>query len=515
MSMNGAEALLKTMIDAGVEVCFANPGTSEMQLVAAIDKIPGMRPILGLFEGVVTGAADGYGRMADKPAATLLHLGSGYSNGMANLHNAKRAFSPIVNIIGEHAVDHIPLDAPLTSDIEGHASLHTDWVRTSQSADTMPIDGAQAVSASYAGRIANLIIPANYAWTESSGPVAPAEPAKRPMVSDEALSEALTALSSGSDCCLFLGGQALREEGLSLARRIEQATGAKVICEVFPARIQRGRGRATVERLPYLGEFAADVLKDFKRMVVLGTKAPVSFFSYPEKPSVLTPEGCQIQSLATAQDDQLDALRRLVDLLQAPELELQEDPALPQIPSKDELFTAEAVGAVVANYLPDNAIVSDEANTSGIFSYAMYEGAAPHDWLTLTGGAIGQGMPVAVGAAVACPDRKVINLQADGSAMYTNQSLWTMAREQLDVVTVIYNNSSYAILNLELMRVGVENPGERAKSMLDLSNPSLDWVKIAEGQGVTATRATNVEEFEAQFKAAIEHKGPRLIEVIL
>jgi len=515
MSMNGAEALLKTMIDAGVEVCFANPGTSEMQLVAAIDKIPGMRPILGLFEGVVTGAADGYGRMADKPAATLLHLGSGYSNGMANLHNAKRAFSPIVNIIGEHAVDHIPLDAPLTSDIEGHAALHTDWVRTSQSAVAMAKDGAEAVAASYAGRIANLIVPANYAWTESEGAVEPIEPAAWPKVSDEDLAAAAKALKEGEQCCLFLGGRALREEGIVLAKRIEQATGAKVICEVFPARIQRGRGRPTVDRLPYLGEFAADVLKDFKHMVVLGTKSPVSFFAYPEKPSVLTPADCQIQDLGSAQDDQIDALQRLVALLEAPELELAEDPALPAIPSKEELFTAEAVGAVIANYLPENAIVSDEANTSGIFSYGMYEGAAKHDWLTLTGGAIGQGLPVAVGAAVACPDRKVINLQADGAAMYTNQALWTMAREQLDVVTVIYNNSSYAILNLELMRVGVENPGERAKSMLDLSNPNLDWVKIAEGQGVKASRATNVEEFEAQFKAALAESGPRLIEVIL
>ncbi|WP_299976433.1 acetolactate synthase large subunit [uncultured Pseudoteredinibacter sp.] len=515
MSMNGAEALLKTMIDAGVEVCFANPGTSEMQLVAAIDKIPGMRPILGLFEGVVTGAADGYGRMADKPAATLLHLGSGYSNGMANLHNAKRAFSPIVNIIGEHAVDHIPLDAPLTSDIEGHAALHTNWVRTSQSAVAMAKDGAEAVAASYAGRIANLIVPANYAWTESEGAVEPIEPAAWPKVSDEDLTAAAKALKEGEQCCLFLGGRALREEGIVLAKRIEQATGAKVICEVFPARIQRGRGRPTVDRLPYLGEFAADVLKDFKHMVVLGTKAPVSFFAYPEKPSVLTPAGCQIQDLGSAQDDQIDALQRLVALLEAPELELAEDPALPAIPSKEELFTAEAVGAVIANYLPENAIVSDEANTSGIFSYGMYEGAAKHDWLTLTGGAIGQGLPVAVGAAVACPDRKVINLQADGAAMYTNQALWTMARERLDVVTVIYNNSSYAILNLELMRVGVENPGERAKSMLDLSNPNLDWVKIAEGQGVKASRATNVEEFEAQFKEAVAESGPRLIEVIL
>lgn len=515
MSYNGAEALLKTLIDSGVDVCFANPGTSEMQLVAAIDKIPGMRPILGLFEGVVTGAADGYGRMADKPAATLLHLGSGFSNGMANLHNARRAHTPIVNIIGEHAVDHIPLDAPLTSDIQAHAHIHSDWVRTCDSADTMAKDGAEAVAAAMAGRQADIIVPANYAWSDAAGPVGPITAAAWPKVSDADIASAAQALKKGEQTCLFIGAKAMREEGLALAHRISAATGARVICEVFPARIQRGRGRYAVERLPYLGEFAADVLKDFKSMVVVGSKAPVSFFAYPGKPSILTPEDCQIQSLATATDDQIDALQRLVDALGAPEVELPAAVALPEIPSSDQPFTAEAVGAVVAKYLPENAIVSDEANTSGIFSYGLYDGAAPHDWLTLTGGAIGQGLPVAVGAAVACPDRKVVNLQADGSAMYTNQSLWSMARENLDVVTVIFNNSSYAILNLELMRVGVENPGERAQSMLSLTNPSLDWVKLAEAQGVSATRASNVEEFEQQFREAIEQKGPRLIEVKL
>ncbi|MCV6628018.1 MAG: acetolactate synthase large subunit, partial [Cellvibrionaceae bacterium] len=353
------------------------------------------------------------------------------------------------------------------------------------------------------------------AWSESSGPVAPVAAAPWPKVGDAEIAGAAEALKAGAQTCLFIGGKALRAEGLVLAKRIEAATGAKVICEVFPARIQRGRGRPAIERLPYLGEFAADVLKDFSKMVVVGTKAPVSFFAYPGKPSVLTPEGCQIQQLADARDDQLDALQRLVEALGAPELVPEADPALPPIPGVDQPFTAEAVGAVVASYIPDNAIVSDEANTSGIFSYGLYEGAAPHDWMTLTGGAIGQGMPLAVGAALACPERKVINLQADGAGMYTNQALWTMARENLDVVVVLYNNASYAILNLELMRVGVENPGERAKSMLDLSNPTLDWVKLAEAQGVNATRATNVEEFEAQFKDAMGTKGPRLIEVVL
>jgi len=511
--MNGAEALLKSLINAGIEVCFANPGTSEMQLVAAIDDIPGMYPILGLFEGVVTGAADGYGRMADKPAATLLHLGSGFANGMANLHNAKRAFTPIVNIIGDHATYHLALDAPLTSDVPAYAALTSDWVRTPESAEAIARAGVEAVAASMAGRQANLIIPANYAWTEGCEPakaIAIPEPEK---VSPERIVAAAESLRSAEPSCLFLGGKALRERGLNAARRIASATGARIIHEVFPARLQRGRGRPTIERLPYLGEFASNVLKDLKHMVVVGTQAPVSFFAYPGKPGTLWPDTCNICLLADQQQDQIAALESLADYMDIPEAPPQKDPALPNIPKG--LITAEAVAAVIANLLPNNAIISDESQTSGAFTFEYFDAAAPHDWLCLTGGAIGQGLPVAVGAAVACPDRKVINLQADGSAMYTNQSLWTMARENLDVCVVIYNNSRYAILNLELARVGVEKPGERARSMLELTNPRLDWVSIAQGMGVKANRVTTTEAFQFQFEQAMSSKGPRLIEVIL
>lgn len=511
--MNGAESLLQSLINADVEVCFANPGTSEMQLVAAIDKIAGMRPILGLFEGVVTGAADGYGRMADKPAATLLHLGSGFSNGMANLHNAKRALTPIVNLIGEHASYHLPLDAPLTSDILGHATLTTDWVRTSQSSETMGQDGVEAVAASMSGRQANLIIPADHAWSDGGQAAQALKAVEKSKASEDVIAEMAAILRSENSCCLFLGSMALREQGLVAASRIAAATGAKLICEVFPARIQRGRGRPNIERLPYLGEFAADTLKDFEHLILVGAKAPVSFFAYPNKPSTLWAESCKIETLATQQQDQIATLEALADFLEAPVISVDEDNELPEIP--DTTMTAETIGAVIANFLPENAIVSDESNTSGIFSYGYYDAAAPHDWLTLTGGAIGQGLPVAVGAAVACPNQKVINLQADGSAMYTNQSLWTMARENLDVCVVIYNNSSYAILNIELMRVGVDNPGERAKSMLDLSNPTIDWCLLAQSMGVNSSRATSTEEFKSQFKDAMATKGPRLIEVIL
>lgn len=511
--MNGAESLLKSLIDAGVEVCFANPGTSEMQLVAAIDDIPGMRPVLGLFEGVVTGAADGYGRMADKPAATLLHLGSGFSNGMANLHNAKRAHTPIVNIIGDHATYHLPLDAPLTSDVPAYASLTSDWVRVSDNAESMATDGVEAVSIAQSGQIANLIVPADFAWTDGCEPAETRPPFSREFVSHEHVVNAAKVLISNENSCLYLGGHTLREAGLINASRIAKSTGARIICEVFPARLQRGRGRPTIERLPYLGEMARESLKDIEAMVTVGAKAPVSFFAYPGKPGTLWPEHCTLLELASHRQNQLVALEALANWLEAPEWQSEPDPALPEIPSGP--LTAEAAGAVMANLLPEHAIVSDESNTSGAFSFEFFDGAAPHDWLCLTGGAIGQGLPVAVGASIACPDRKIVNMQADGSAMFTNQSLWTMAHEELDVCVVLYNNSSYAILNLELMRVGVENPGERARSMLELTNPTIDWVKMAEGMGVGANRATTIEEFIRHFGDAMSHKGPRLIEVIL
>ncbi len=512
--MNGAESLLKSLIDAGVQVCFANPGTSEMQLVAAIDKISGMRPVLGLFEGVVTGAADGYGRMTGKPAATLLHLGSGFSNGMANLHNAKRALTPIVNIIGEHATYHLPLDAPLTSDIAGHAALTSDWVRVCSSAQSMPCDAVEAVEASLAGRSANLVVPANYAWTEGVEVAPPKAIPKRGKVPHAVVLDAREALESGEPTCIFMGDKALQSEGLELAYRIASATGACLISEVFPARIQRGQGRPKVERLPYLGEVAADRLKDFKHIVTIGAKAPVSFFAYPDKPGKLWPEDCNICELAGQHQDQIAALQELAESLNLSEASIIEESDLPKLPECSDL-TADAVGIVVANLLPEDSIVSDESITSGMSSYGFYDGAARHDWLTLTGGAIGQGLPVAVGAAVACPDRKVISLQADGSAMYTNQSLWTMVREDLDVCVVIFNNSSYAILNLELERVGVETPGERASSMLDISSPNIEWTSIAAGMGMSATQSTTIEEFISQFEAAMETRGPRLIEVIL
>ncbi|MBP6364280.1 MAG: acetolactate synthase large subunit [Novosphingobium sp.] len=514
--MNGAEALIETLQLCGVEVCFANPGTSEMQLVAALDSHARIRPVLGLFEGVVTGAADGYGRMADKPAATLLHLGPGLGNGLANLHNARRAGSPVINLIGDHATYHLHYDAPLTSDAEGVARPMSDWVRVARSARDLPQAGAEAYAQAmrYPGAIASLIVPADHAWDEGASTVAAAVPATPPKAPAAVVADAAEALRSKGPTALYLGGRALRGKALIAAGRIAAATGARLICETFPARMERGAGRVAVEKLPYFGEQAADYLKDFTAIVFVGAEPPVSFFAYPGKPSWLSPEGARLVRLASLREDAEDALSALAEALDAPpEPGLIQPAAIP--PAPDGPLNLMSMGAIVAELMPADAIVSDEAATAGMALYPMTAGAAPHDWMTLTGGAIGQGLPLAVGAAIACPDRKVLALQADGSGMYTCQALWTMAREKLDVTTVIINNGSYAILNIELARVGVQNPGPKALSMLSLRDPALDWVSISQGMGVPAVRATTAAEFRAALADAIAHKGPRLVEAIV
>ena len=514
--MNGAEALIQTLSDSGVEVCFANPGTSEMQLVAAIDQQPKMRAILGLFEGVVTGAADGYGRMADKPAATLLHLGPGLGNGLSNLHNARRARTPLINIVGDHATDHLQYDAPLTSDVDGVARPMSDWVRTSASPADLAAAGAEAVNAAlvYPGQVATLIVPADHAWTDNGEVAAPRPVPEPPQVEKGLLDKAAMALQADGAVALFLGGRALREDALEQAGRIAAATGARLLCETFTTRLQRGAGRVPVERLPYFGEMAADVLKDLATIVFVGAAPPVSFFAYPGKPSWLSPEGAELIELAGPREDALATLRRLADAVNAPaEPAVRQAPVIP--PADDGKLDAQSVGAVLAALMPENAIISDEAATAGLALFPVTQGAPQHDWLMLTGGSIGQGLPLAAGAAVACPERKVIALQADGSGMYTVQALWTMAREKLDVTTVILNNGSYAILNIELARVGVSSPGPKALSLLDLTRPTIDWVSLSEGMGVPAVRTDTVEGFRDALSEALSIEGPRLIEAII
>lgn len=514
--MNGARSLLHTLVDAGVTACFANPGTSEMHFVKALDDVPAMRGVLALFEGVATGAADGYGRMADHPAATLLHLGSGLANGGANLHNARRAHTPMVNIVGDHATYHKQYDAPLDSDIEAGASTTSGWVRTSQRPEDVAADAAEAVAAALAppGQIATLILPADVSWSPAGGPAAPVAPPTRAAVADDTVATVAAVLRSGEPTALLVGGSVTRERGLTAAGRVAAATGTKLLGETFPARIERGAGRVELERLAYLAEFIEMQLTGIRHLVLVDTRAPVSFFAYPGKASDLVPEGCTVHTLAGGADDAVGALEALADLLGAPADGAVRSPAgRPEVPSG--ALDAGKVAAVVGALLPEGAIVVDEAQTSGIFAPAATAGAPHHDWLTLCGGAIGMGIPLATGAAVACPDRRVVNLEADGSAMYTLQGLWTQAREGLDVTTIVYNNSSYAILNLEMGRVGAGPPGPTATSLLDLHRPDLGFVALAEGLGVPAARCTTAEELHTELARSLAEPGPRLLECIV
>jgi len=516
---NGAQQLLQAFVHAGVEVCFTNPGTSEMHFVAALDQQDGMRAVLGLFEGVVTGAADGYARMAGKPACTLLHLGPGLANGLANLHNARRASTPIVNVIGEHATYHRHLDAPLTSDIEGFARPVSAWIRVAEDGSRIASDAMDAVEASLEppGGIASLILPADTAWNPVAEPFDPAARAftpPRPAAADGAAIEAAArALKSGEPCLLLLNGLATSAEGLDLAGRIAAHCDARLLGDTFISRVARGAGRVDLPRLPYFAEQAEEALAGIRHLILVDTKAPVSFFAYPGRASELTPTDATVHPLCVPGQDTLAALEALAEAVGAgaepPRLAL-ERPSLP-----DGELTPESMAQAIGALMPEQAIVVNEAATSGFAIPPLTARAAPHDWLDLTGGAIGMGLPAAVGAAVACPDRRVLSLQADGSAMYTIQALWTMARENLDVTVVLFNNRKYAILQVEFMRVGAHNPGPKAMSMLDLSRPDLSFVDIARGMGVEAVQAKDAASFSDALGASLARPGPFLIEAVI
>ncbi len=513
--MNGAQALIRTLVAAGVDVCFANPGTSEMHFVAALDEVPEMRAVLTLFEGVATGAADGYARMAGRPAATLLHLGPGLGNGIANLHNARRARTPLVNVVGDHALTHKRLDAPLESDIDALAGVVSGWVRRSLSTPALGEDAADAVAAAgeAPGQVATLVLPADVSWSEGGEPGAPRAVHATPRVPAEEVARVAGRLADGGPTVLLLGGDALTEQGLLAASRLAQQTGARLMCETFPARLPRGAGLPSVALLPYAPEPALAALEGTVRLVVAGARAPVAFFAYPGLPGAFAPPDCEVVALARPGEDATAALVDLAALVAPDAAPLLAAAGRPELPTGP--LTPATLAAVLGALLPECAIVVDESLTSGGKLAAATAGAPRHDWLTLTGGAIGQGLPCAAGAAVACPDRPVIGIQADGSAMYTLQSLWTYAREQLDVTTVICDNGAYAILDGELQRVGAAGDGERARSLLDLGRPSLDFVALAQGMGVPATRATTAEELADALRRALAEPGPHLVDAVL
>jgi acetolactate synthase I/II/III large subunit len=513
--VNGAQALIKTLVDGGVDVCFANPGTSEMHFVAALDMVPQMRGVLALFEGIATGAADGYARIADRPAAVLLHLGPGLGNGLANLHNARRARVPMVVVVGDHATYHKKYDAPLESDIDALAGSVSGWVhRTADTAD-VATDAAEAIAVSVAGKqISTLILPADISWTEGAqaGGISP-QPPNPVGVDTDAVALAAKILRSNEPTVLLIGGDATRSAGLTAAARIAAATGARCYCETFPTRLERGAGVPAVDRIAYFAETVVAQLDGAKHLVLAGAASPVSFFAYPGKPSDLVPEGCGVHVLAE-HNGAAEALTALADEVAPGTAAAVAVPSRPQLPTG--ALTAATVADVVGALMPEHVIVVDESNTSGVPLTAATAGAPAHDWLTLTGGAIGYGIPTAVGAAVAAPDRPVLCLESDGSAMYTISGLWTQARENLNVTTVIYNNGAYDILRIELQRVGAGSaPGPKALDLLDLSRPTMDFVKIAEGLGVPARRATTAEELADALRTAFAEPGPHLIDAVV
>ena len=511
--MDGAHSLIRSLVDAGVDVCFSNPGTTEMHLVAALDEVPQMRAVLTLFEGVATGAADGYARMAGRPAATLLHLGPGMSNGLANLHNARRARTPMVNLIGDHATHHKRLDAPLEADIDALAGTVSGWVRRSLSTPDLGADAADAVSAASRDTIATLVVPSNVAWSEGGQTSGTTRARRLPTVPDSVVQSAADALASGGSTVLFLGGGALLEQPLLAAARVAASTGARLMCETFPARMERGEGLPVVPPLAYLPEEALRQLEGVTRLILVGARAPVAFFAYPDAPGMLVPDGCQVLELAGVDEDVPAALEALALQVAGDAEAVLAVVGRPDLPTG--ALTPQSLGQVVAALLPEQAVVMDEGLTTSAALVAATASAPRHDWLWLTGGAIGMGLPAATGAAVACPDRPVISLQADGSAMYTIQALWTQAREQLDVTTIIINNGAYAILELELARVGTRGSGERATALLELRRPNLDFTALAAGFGVPASRAHTADELAEQLAKALAEPGPHLIEAMV
>lgn len=514
--MNGAESLIRTLLAGGVDTCFSNPGTSEIHIVAALDHTPEMRCVLGLFEGVVTGAADGYARMAEKPACTLLHLGPGLGNGLANLHNAKRAQVPIINMVGQHPAEHLIHDAPLTSDIEAIAKPYSKWVRTSRLSSEVGRDAADAIVASRTapGQIATMIVPADVAWSEG-GLIAALPALRKPSLPDaRTIEHAAAMLRSGLRTAILLAGNGLYGEGLIVAGRIAAATGAKLLAPYPITRLQRGAGLPAVERVQYVLEPAVEQFKEIRQLILVGAKAPVAYFAYPGKSSVFTSPECEIHSLANPGEDYVGALHALAEALSIKGEKLNAEKAeRPPMPTGE--ITLPGLAAVVGALLPENVIVVDESMTSGRGLMAATKGCPPHDWLANTGGSIGIALPLAVGAAVACPDRKVLCLSADGSGMYTPQALWTMAREGLNITTVVFANHDYAVLKREYSYLGIGDPGARAASMFEIGRPDLDWMLLAKGMGVPSTRVTSLDEFGKALQAGFEGEGPTLIEVPL
>lgn len=512
--MNGADALIRTAHDAGIDICFANPGTTEIPIVAACDSTPGVRPVLCLFEGVCTGAADGYGRMAEKPALTLLHLGPGFANGMANLHNARRGHTPVVNLIGDHASWHLVNDPPLTMDIHAAASAVSGWVRTSSSPAALAQDMADAIAAARLGQVATLVAPNDFQLAEVDEPSPTLAPSITTPVDDASIENAAAALRKHRNPAIILGGRALHAGGLQLAARIRAATGCTLLTEGYPSRVEWGAGLPNPARIPYFPEQALAFLEPYDAFVLIGAPEPVAFFGYPNTPGRFIRSDQAIFHVGNPRNDPIELLLALAAALGAPrQVTLPSSSERPSLPTGT--LNADNAVAVLAACQPDGAIIVNEGVTVGRSYGPLSAGAPPHTQLVITGGSIGFGIPCATGAAFACPDRPVIDLQADGSALYTVQALWTQAAAGLNITTLICSNRRYKILEMELARAGIHAPGEGAQAMTALDHPPINWVELSRGFGVPAVSVTTADSLAKELGRALAEPGPHLIEMVL
>jgi len=511
--------ILETAVANGIDICFANAGTTEIPVVAALDRQPGIRAVLGLFEGVCTGAADGYGRVLDRPAMTLLHLGPGFANGIACLHNARRAESPIVNMIGEHASWHRDADPPLNSDIKALARTVSGWTRTSRKASSLSADTAAVIAASRAGQIASLILPTDFQASPCDNlRIVKKTPAFQPV--DKALiKKAAAALSGGKKTAMLLGNRALRREELAIAQRISTATGCDLLANTFPGYIDRGDGLPIVRRVPYFPEGALALMAGYETVVLVGAHDPVTFFGYEGTPSRVIPDTTRTISIPGPGHDMNVVLGYLEDLVGKKKNVSRKEAGRPGRPQQRSVPTGalspEIVCATVAALQPEGAIIVDEGITTTFPFYSASYESPSHSLMTVAGGSIGYGMPCAAGASFAAPDRPVINIQADGSAMYTVQALWTMARENLNVTTLICNNGGYNIIAVELERAGLKDFGKNAHRLVDIDRPVIDWVSLSQSLGVPAVRVEDAVHLANHMKRSIAEPGPHLIEMVV
>ncbi|MCL5974149.1 MAG: acetolactate synthase large subunit [Ferrimicrobium sp.] len=510
----GAHQILAGLTDAGITILFTNPGTTEIHFVDALGRLHELQSVLTLTEAVAAGAADGFARITDQPSAILLHLGPGLANATAYLHNAKRAHSPIVVLVGEHSTGIKPLDPPLASDIDALAHTFSKAVFHASFEIAPRHSAAKAGFAALEGTPGpvTLIVPSDLAWSEFddaqplSKPI-PLEPSIDPAV----LAEALTALAAPAGTTVVVGGTLLHDEGAPTLARLLAQSNLTVVTNTFTPRIDRSPATQGLRRLPYLPEMAATVLKDTRKLVVIGGQVPVPFFGYPHLPDRLLPEGCEVIQVTTNPRAALGAARQLIE-------NSDESPSAPIVApptqTRDGQLTPAGFAAVMSELLPSEAVVVDESNTLGIGLEEATAYARRHTWLpALSGGAIGHGLPLAIGVALAAPGRKVIALIADGSSLYSHQALWTHAAQNLDILTVVLINRSYAILNFELDRLGSTAATDDARRLLSLAPPPIDHAQIAGGLGVASVQVATLDSLRDALVAALGQQGPRLVAV--